>query len=411
MNISCGYLLLFLFCLIPAALSAQRTSNMLPQEKQNKDSARQTDLIDVAKRLFHISSQKHENFGDKKVYFSVLPFGGTLPGGAGRALITSTTAGMYLGPRRTTYLSTAVFAPYWNFKGRFGLPLRTGIWLPDNTWNIQGDTRFMVYPQYTWGLGNVKGSYDERVLVNYKYIRFYQSALKRIKPYLFAGLGYHLDYHFSIQSDNPEIDLKEFTGYNYGLSSRSFSSGVSLNLLYDTRNNAINPLPGAYVNVVYRINPTFLGSNDNWQSVYVDVRKYVPLSKTIVNRQNMIAFWSYFWATVNKTVPYLDLPSTGWDPYNRSARGIDQNRYRGKSILYLESEYRRDITENGFLGFVVFANANTVGGTGNFGASWHPAAGAGLRVKFNKGSNTNIGVDYGFSKGYSSIMLNLGEAF
>ncbi|GGH74262.1 hypothetical protein GCM10011379_36700 [Filimonas zeae] len=383
---------------------------MMPQNKQNKDTARQTDLIDVAKKLFHISPQKPRNQEGKRIYFSILPFGGTLPGGTGRALITSTTAGIYLGPRRTTYISTASFAPYWNFKGRFGLPLRTSIWLPDNTWTIQGDTRFMVYPQYTWGLGNIKGDYENRVLVNYKYIRFYQSALKRIKPYLFAGLGYHLDYRFNIASDNPVIDLTAFTKYNYGLNRRSFSSGISGNLLYDTRNNAINPLPGAYANLVYRINPTFLGSNNNWQSVYLDLRKYVSLNKARPRQQNMIAFWSYLWTAFGNT-PYLDLPSTGWDPYNRSARGIDQNRYRGKSLLYLESEYRRDITNNGLFGFVVFANANTVSGAGKFGAAWHPAAGAGLRVKFNKGSNTNIGIDYGFSKGYSNIMLNLGEAF
>ncbi|BAV07438.1 BamA/TamA family outer membrane protein [Filimonas lacunae] len=383
----------------------------MPQNKGIKDTARQTDLIDIAKELFHIRQNKPRSQEEKKIYFSALPFGGTLPGGSGRALITSTTAGIYLGARRTTYMSTATFAPYWNFKGRFGLPLRTSVWLPDNTWNIQGDTRFMVYPQYTWGLGNHNNDENNRVLINYKYIRFYQSALKRIRPYLFAGLGYHLDYRFNIQSDDPEVDVKQFTQYAYGLGSKSLSSGVSLNLLYDTRNNAINPLPGAYMNLVYRINPTFLGSDHSWQSVYLDVRKYMPLNKARVNQQNMLAFWSYFWTALNNTAPYLDLPSTGWDPYNRSARGIDQNRYRGKSLLYLESEYRRDITNNGLLGFVVFANANTVSGAGKFFASWHPAAGAGLRIKFNKGSNTNIGIDYGFSKGYSSIMLNLGEAF
>lgn len=409
MNISYRYLLLAC-CLCPCALYAQSAANMMPQNKKNTDTARQTDLIDVAKKLFHINPQKPRNQNDKKIYFSVLPFGGTLPGGSGRALITSTTAGMYLGPRGTTYISTASFAPYWNFKGRFGLPLRTNIWLKDNTWTIQGDTRFMVYPQYTWGLGNTKGDYENRVLVNYKYIRFYQSALKRIKPYLFAGLGYNLDYRFNIESDNPDIELKAFTKYNHGLNSHSFSSGPGLNLLYDTRNNAINPLPGAYANLVYRINPTFLGSNDNWQSIYLDLRKYVSLNKARPHQQNMIAFWSYLWTTFGNT-PYLDLPSTGWDPYNRSARGIDQNRYRGKSLLYLESEYRRDITNNGLFGFVVFANANTVSGAGKFGAAWNPAAGAGLRIKFNKGSNTNIGIDYGFSKGYSNIMLSLGEAF
>jgi hypothetical protein len=129
------------------------------------------------------------------------------------------------------------------------------------------------------------------------------------------------------------------------------------------------------------------------------------------NQQNTIALWSYFWTVFNGNAPYLDLPSIGWDPYNRSGRGIDQNRYRGRSLLYLESEYRRDITKNGLFGFVVFANANTVSGSGTFITSWHPAIGTGLRVKFKKASNTNIGLDYGVSKGYSSFLLNLGEAF
>ncbi|EDM35116.1 hypothetical protein PBAL39_16581 [Pedobacter sp. BAL39] len=400
---------LTIICLSPLGLFAQNTGDLIPQNRTVKDTARQTDLIDIGKALFKIRPQKIREQKDKRVYFSILPVSGAAPGGSGRALVTSTSAGIYLGPKRTTNLSSASFTPYWNFGNRFGLPLRNSIWLPDNTWLIQGDIRFLVYPQYTWGLGS--GSNDHRTLVDYNYIRFYQSALKRIKPYLFAGVGYHLDYHFNIHSDEPNVNLPEFTNYKYGTSRNSFSSGISLNLLYDSRNNSINPLPGMYGNLVYRINPGFLGSNNSWSSVYLDVRKYIALNKTDRNQQNTLAFWSYLWTTLSSKTPYLDLPSTGWDPYNRSARGIDQNRYRGKTLLYLESEYRRDITDNGLLGFVTFANVNTVSGSGSFATSWHPAVGAGLRVKFNKGSGTNIGIDYGISKGYSAFTLGLGEAF
>jgi hypothetical protein len=105
------------------------------------------------------------------------------------------------------------------------------------------------------------------------------------------------------------------------------------------------------------------------------------------------------------------LPSTGWDEYNRSARGFDQNRYRGKALYYLEAEYRRDITDNGLFGFVVFSNINTVSGSGTMFTSWHPAAGVGLRTKFSKASNTNFDIDYAFSKGYQTILFNFSEAF
>lgn len=394
----------------PVVLYAQDASNMILKQSAAKDTSRQTDLIDIAKNLFKISPQKPRVQQEKKIYFSILPVPGTVPGGAGHALITSTTAGAYLGPKSTTNLSSATFAPYWNFHGRFGLPLRTSIWLKDNTWNIQGDIRFLVYPQNTWGLGS-SNAYEDKTLVNNNYIRFYQSALKRIKPYFFAGLGYNLDYHSNIKSDDAAVDLQQFTGYEYGTKSSSVSSGVSLNLLYDTRNNAINPLPGSYVNIVYRVNPTFMGSGDYWNSLYVDVRKYIPLNPANKNQQNTLAVWSYYWTVFNSDAPYLDLPSIGWDPYNRSGKGIEQSRYRGKSLFYLESEYRRDLTTNGLLGFVVFANLTSVSGSGTFLKTWHPAAGTGLRIKFNKGSNTNIGVDYGFSKGYSAVILNLGEAF
>lgn len=409
-NLVTGKNLFILALLIPVFLSAQDASSIIPGDKIVKDTASQRDLIDIGKELFHIRIKNVREISGRKVYFSLLPISSVVPGGSGRALITSTTAGTYLGPRKTTNISSATFTPYWNFNGRFGLPLRTSVWMPGNTWTIQGDTRFLYYPQYTWGLGSSHAN-DERILIDYKYLRFYQSVLKRITPYFFGGIGYHLDYRLNIKSADSAVNLKQYTGYAYGTGSNSFSSGISLDFLYDTRNNSINPLPGAYANIVYRINPQLLGSNNNWQSLYIDVRKYLSLNPSRANQQNVLAFWSYLWTILHSGAPYLDLPSLGWDPENRSGRGIDQNRYRGETLFYMETEYRRDITPNGLFGFVVFANINTISGSASLFRSWHPAGGAGLRVKFNKGSNTNIGMDYGFSKGYSSLMFSLGETF
>jgi len=410
MTIKILWFSVIMYLMIPGGLLAQDAGNVIIKQSPAKDTARQTDLIDIAKGLFHINPKKPRMEGEKKIYFSLLPIAGTAPGGQGRALVTSTTAGIYLGPKATTNLSTATFAPYWNLGRRFGIPLRSSVWLKDNTWTVQGDIRLLVYPQYTWGLGS-SHTYSDRVLVTDNYIRFYQSALKRITPYFFAGGGYNLDYRSNIKSNDPSIDLKQFTDYNYGTEGNSVSSGINLSVLYDTRDNLFNPLPGSYVNIIYRVNPVFLGSNNTWSSVYVDVRKYLPMNPANKLQQNTLAFWSYFWTVFNGKTPYLDLPSIGWDPYNRSGEGIDQNRYRGKSLFYFESEYRRDITANGLLGFVVFANINSVSGSGTLFTSWHPAAGTGLRIKFNKASRTNIGLDYAFSKGYSAVIINLGEAF
>lgn len=400
----------FLLLLFSAFFTyAQNASNAISANNIVTDTAHKKDIIDYAKILLKIKSHPRDQPEPKKVFFSLLPIGGNVPGG-GRALITSTTAGFYLGDRHTTSVSSVSFTPYWNFKSRFGLPLRSNLWSVDNTWNIQGDTRFLFYPQETWGLGS--GNEDNRMLVNYKYIRFYQSALKRIENYFYAGFGYNLDYYVNIQSLSPGLD--QFSHYATGTKdgSNSLASGVSLNLLYDTRNNSINPLPGSYLNIVIRNNPKFLGSTSSWQSLYLDARKYVSLN-TKPKQQNTLAFWTYLWTGLSSNIPYLNLPSIGWDPYNKSGRGVNQNRFRGKGLFYMESEYRRDITEDGLFGFVVFANATSVTEPDqhNEFKTLHPAAGSGLRIKFNKKSNTNIAIDYAISKGYSGFAINLGEAF
>jgi outer membrane protein assembly factor BamA len=206
--------------------------------------------------------------------------------------------------------------------------------------------------------------------------------------------------------------LIKFTGYPYGLYGNSLSSGVTFNLLYDTRNRNIYPFPGTFLNIVYRQNPGFMGNTHPWQSIFVDLRKYLQLNSSFnPNQQNTLAFWSFLWLNSNTGTPYLDLPSTGWDEYNRSARGFDQNRYRGNALYYFETEYRRDITKNGLFGMVLFTNINTVSGSGTFFQSWHPAGGTGLRIKVSKASNTNFAIDYAFSKGYRTVLFNFSETF
>lgn len=398
--------LILLCCLSPCLLMAQT-----PVDTTNNidiDTTGQKDLIDIGRSLFKIKPRKFSK-EQRQIYFSILPISTAIPGG-GSVLVTSTTAGFYLGDRKTTYISSVNFTPYFNLKGRYGLPIHSSIWLNNNTYNVQGDTRFLVYPQYTWGLGGGQPVAD-KILVSYDYIRFYQSVLKRVTPYFYAGIGYNLDYYINIRSDDP-VSLADFTGYNYGTATgkNSFSSGLSLNLLYDTRQNAFNPIPGAFANLIYRHNAGFIGSDNNSQSVYIDLRKYVSL--TNASAKSLFAFWGYYWTTISSGTPYLNLPGIGNDPYQRSGRGIEQNRYKGESLIYFESEYRRDITGNGLFGFVLFANINSASQLSNHNFAYlNPAAGAGLRIKFNKKSDTNICIDYGFSKDYSDLTVGLGEAF
>ncbi len=245
--------------------------------------------------------------------------------------------------------------------------------------------------------------------IDYNYILIRQTFLKSITHDFFLGLGYNLDYHWNItEAGNSDGSISDFQ--KYGFANKSSSSGITFNILYDTRRNPLNPPKGYYANIIFRSNFIPIGSDKNWQSVLLDFRKYFKLSS---HSNNVLAVWSYNWFTLNGTPPYLDLPSTAWDTYSNQGRGYIQSRFRGKNLIALEAEYRFGITSNGLFGGVIFTNAQSVSEfqKNNFEVIC-PGAGAGMRIKVNKHSDTNVAIDYAVGNGGSrGFFVNLGEVF
>ena len=286
----------------------------------------------------------------------------------------------------------------------------TSFWNRDNRFLITNDWRLMHYPQATYGLGMFT-SVDRRVVnMDYSYFRAHQSVLTKVAPNLYAGVGYALDLHWDIRSYNDRREFTRISGYQYGVAGRSVSSGPMIAMTYDNRTNAINPQGGVYTNVVLRTNREFLGSDNNYESLLIDVRKYLHLNSTT---DNILALWSYNNLTLGGDPPFLDLPSTGWDANGNVGRGHIQGRFRGKKFLYTEAAYRFHITPDRLLGGVVFANAQTVNElSSDTFERVAPAVGAGLRVKMNKFSRTNLCIDYGLGlDGTGGLFFNLGEVF
>jgi outer membrane protein assembly factor BamA len=196
----------------------------------------------------------------------------------------------------------------------------------------------------------------------------------------------------------------------YFSSEKTTSSGFNVTVIFDSRDNPINASNGFYTNVQVRNNLKAIGSNSNWQSVVVDIRKYFLFPG---KSRNVLALWSYNAFITYGKPPYLDLPSTGWDGYNATGRGFIQGRYRGNKMVYLESEYRFSILRNGLLGGILFGNAESFSGLqGSMLQKWQPGYGLGFRVKLNKLSNTNLSIDYGFgTQGSKGLFITVGEVF
>jgi Omp85 superfamily domain len=387
-----------------------KDADALKIKKSDSVAKDQLDLYDLAKGLFgHKKSKKKIDSNFVKPVFSAIPAAGyTLTS----RLAVTLSGNMAFRTAVNSKVSTVSASAAYTQNKQFTIPIESSIWIKHDLYNLVGDYRLYKYPQTTFGLGSDSwiGTQDP---MDYRYGRFYELVMRRILSDLYAGAGYIIDYHWGITDESgvknfPADSISPYK--SYGESPSTISSGFTANVLYDHRDYSINPTRGVYANVQYRNSFTFLGSTSNWQSVIIDLRKYYRFPES---SSNILALWSYNWLIIKGKAPYLDLPSTFWDPFSSTGRGYIQGRFRGAQMVYQEAEYRFKLTENGLLGGVIFVNAQTFSAAqGTPLEKLQPGYGVGARIKLNKVSGTNVCIDYGFGmQGSKGLFINIGELF
>jgi hypothetical protein len=293
--------------------------------------------------------------------------------------------------------------------GQIQAQVRGDVFSPSGDYLLKVDFRYLDTSRSTWGLGPLSADQEEYPM-EFDLVRTYATAYRRASGPVFIGVGYHYDRFYNIVDVRAdEGETTPVTIYNQGILTSTVATGVSLNVLGDTRDNLANPSSGYYLSGSFRGYISDFGSNHNWQEFWAEMRVYPHLPR---QSRNVLAFWLYSWMSFGKA-PYLNLPSNGWDTYGRGARGYLQGRIRGSSQIYLESEYRWSLTRDGLWGMVAFMNATgtTDENSGTFGRTdW--GGGVGLRVKLNKHSNTNVTIDHGWGKaGSKGFFLGMSEVF
>jgi hypothetical protein len=394
-----GWLLLVVF---PGSVASQQ------QGEVRSDSVPQRDLMDVLSRLRHGKPKLTDTIEvPPKLVLTILPAFSANPTN-GLLLGVSGNAITRLGDDESTNLSTVSASVNYTTKKQFNVLLRSNVYTSGNGWKLEGDWRYLDSNQPTYGLGPAfPGEFESPM--DYNLIRFYETVYRGIAQHFLVGLGYHLNYYFGIVDQNaaPGV-VTPYGQYSGGQPTTSTSSGLSFNVLSDTRDNPINTRNGLLARGSLRFSPTWLGSDDNWQSIETEFRSYHKIG----SGRNVLAFWALTWLTMG-TPPYLDLPAIGWDYNNRSGRGYAQGRIRAQDMVYGEAEYRMTLSRDGLWGAVAFLNltSSSEGPSGSL-QSPDPGGGIGLRMKLNKNSNTNIGIDFGFGvEGSNGIFFGTGEAF
>lgn len=370
-----------------------------------------------------------------KTYYSILPVVGYGP--ANGFVVGGAISFAHLFGNPPTNLSSGMLNFSVTTKKQLIVNARSKIYLSQNNWFLQGDWRLLLFTQPTYGLGIDNSELNKiQIHVNnldetgdtwgepmrFKLIRFYEEASRQLGGSKFyAGLGIAIDQHFDI--DDQRLDTvtgseEYYITNNYAYSVKNNfnpesygTNGIKFTLLVDNRDNISNCYKGYYASVSILQNIKIGTNSQQSTQLLYDGRYYLGLSRE--RPRHVLAFWSWGSVLLDGNVPYLALPSIGWDTYNRSGRGYIQGRYRGLSMIYNEAEYRYPISKNGLFGGTIFINATTA--SNYYHKMFEKTAfgmGAGLRMQLDKMARTNLTVDIGIGTDKSSgIYFNLQETF
>jgi len=338
-----------------------------------------------------------------------------------------------MGDPKTTHLSNLVGNFLYTTKKQWIFSSRSTIFLNEDDWILVGDWRYFITSQPTFGLGSSspnepienpsqQGVYWGEQQMDYSWVRFYETVLKRVGDSKFyLGVGYHLDIYSKIESfidtETPtELNFShDFYNQQLGFNTDKYTiSGLTFNAIMENRDVAVSPYEKNFALVSYKVNPFFLGSNQSSSTLLLDYRHYFNLSEK--RKRHLIALWGFGNFLVSGNLPYMGLPSIGYDMFGRGGRGYAQGRFRGESMAYSEAEYRFPLQKNKeTFGGTVFLNAASFSSqTTNekLFTNLNPGYGLGLRFMINKENRTTITADYGFGqKGNSGFYLNINESF
>ncbi|MBC7525042.1 MAG: BamA/TamA family outer membrane protein [Flavobacterium sp.] len=398
---------LFLFCNVTPSLHAQRKCELkeFPELfKSKKDS-------------------KVDN--EKKKFFFVAPYLGYQP--ATGFSYGGITQYIFKGKQDDERFSEIYAIAKYSQKKQLLIDVVNNVYLKDNAILLNGDYRYYIFTQSNYGLGTDVIPYgsdtgdfkltDIEQQMDYNYIRFHQLVSFRVKKNLYLGGGVHVDAYSKIKDKLLDVangittyHYDYNTAHNYDTEKYSVL-GASINALYDSRDNSINASKGTYVNFNYRFNPAMGSSQGQSGVLLTEFRHYFPLSKT--SKQHVLAFWAYGQYVTSGTLPYLNLPAVGWDQRGRQGKGYTQGLFRGNNLVSFETEYRFPILCSELVSGTVFTNVVTVSDQGRLPLfhTMQPALGIGLRVLLDKGTRTNIILNYAQGHKSSGYYLNTDESF
>jgi len=271
-----------------------------------------------------------------------------------------------------------------------------------NKFVFKGIFSYNLFPQFFYGVGNDLTKAN-RELFDYKQVYIDLNNRYRVFSGIYIGIDYFYKNLYDVSWvlgdsskfwNNPEL---------YGTNGYKIS-GLGPGLTFDTRDNALYPNKGAYLNFSFLFFGSPIGSQYQYRSFRMNLRKYISINKQKRRVLGINLLGNFSW---NQTV-FNQIPALGNDEI---MRGYYSGSFRGYSYIALQVEWRMQIWS--FLGLAAWLGAGEVGNSVKE-YTWDgikPNVGIGIRLLYDKASGANLRLDQGFGENSNGFYLGIGEAF
>jgi len=287
---------------------------------------------------------------------------------------------------------TAVYT----LKRQYQIAAVSDIYFAGDLIRMKCETSYTRFPCEFYGIGaDTPGSRKEKYTP--VYLPLTPAFLIKTVGALYAGPMYDFRYERIVKTEKSGA-LRNGTIPG---SETAYSSGIGGMIVYDTRNNAMNPHYGAYAEASAVRYAKSMGGDFNFTKEQIDLRYYIPLGNTVLCAQGMMT-------AVTGDVPFYFIPSLGGD--GDALRGIYNGRHIDSRLVFGQVEYRFPLVWR--LGMTVFAGAGEVAHSfGDFGEHVRAAGGAGLRFMIDREQKINIRFDSTYNGKDFYQYVNIMESF
>ena len=230
---------------------------------------------------------------------------------------------------------------------------------------------------------------------------FNSEFLYRIRPKLYAGILFDFNYTNAVET-NPVME-EDPTFIEFG--PENYNAGVGFSLQYDSRDIVVNAWKGIFANLSTIIYASGLGSDNDYQTVLLDLRHYRQLE-----REGKTIAFRYKGRFGYGDVPWAEMTKLGG---SREMRGYIKGQYRDVAGMHFTAEYRHmflnHLGELSAHGFTTWLGSGTIFNGVNNIEKWLPNFGFGYR--FEVQPRMNLRIDFGFGRDSTGIYFDFTEVF